>query len=73
MTEGRENRDTLVTSVVLGVLVLCCAAPALIAAGVLGAVGAVLANPAVIGAGVLVAALTVVWAVRRGRSPTDDD
>lgn len=53
-------------------LVVCCAAPVLLAAGVLGAVGAWLSSPWVIGAAVTVAVLAVVTVLARHRSrPTN--
>ncbi|MGH3907059.1 MAG: hypothetical protein ACRDTE_23210 [Pseudonocardiaceae bacterium] len=55
-----DKRGVLAT---IGVgVVLCCAAPALIAAGALGVLGAWLRNPWVIGAAVA-AALVVAWQV----------
>lgn len=52
-----------------GVLVvLCCAGPALIAAGALGAVGAWLANPWVIAIAVAIAATALVALLRRTSS-----
>jgi mercuric ion transport protein len=45
--------------------VLCCAAPALIAAGALGAVGAWLASPWVVGIAVALAGLALFVLVRR--------
>ncbi|GAA4888940.1 hypothetical protein H7X46_23280 [Pseudonocardia sp. C8] len=67
-----DKRGVLAT-IGLGVLlVLCCAVPALIAAGALGVLGAWLRNPWVIGAA-LGAALVVawqVWARHRGRYST---
>lgn len=44
---------------------LCCGLPLLIAAGALGAAGSVLGNPWVIAAAVTLAAVTLVWALRR--------
>lgn len=59
--------------VVLGVL--CCAGPALIAAGVLGVVGSWLSSPWLIAAAVLLALAATAWALRRrsarGRSDQD--
>ncbi|NUP46362.1 MAG: hypothetical protein HOW97_03465 [Catenulispora sp.] len=46
-------------------VIVCCAGPALLAAGVLGAVGAFLANPWVIVAAAVVVGTAVVTTVRR--------
>ncbi|WP_157183180.1 hypothetical protein [Sciscionella marina] len=58
----------------LGLLVLCCAAPALLAAGALGAVGAWLGNPWVIGSAVLalVAVVALVWQRHHRRQDSAD-
>lgn len=48
-------------------MVICCAAPALVAAGALGALGAWLSNPWVIGAAIALAA-AIVLSVLTGRS-----
>ncbi|WP_216207073.1 hypothetical protein [Amycolatopsis aidingensis] len=69
------NKRGVLTTLGLGaVLVLCCAAPALIAAGALGALGAWLGNPWVIGAAL--AAAVVIWRIhrrhRRGHTSTRD-
>lgn len=45
--------------------VVCCAGPALLAAGAVAAVGAWLASPWVIGAAVALLAGAVLWTVRR--------
>ncbi len=52
-----------------GLLVLvCCAGPALLAAGVLGAAGGVLRNPVLVGVAVLLVAVAVgALALRRAR------
>lgn len=57
-----DKRPVLATLGVGALLVLCCAAPALIAAGALGALAAWLGNPWVIGAAVA-AVLVVAWQV----------
>lgn len=57
-----DKRGVLATFGVGVLLVLCCAAPALIAAGALGALGAWLRNPWMIGAA-LAAVLVVAWQV----------
>lgn len=50
----------------IGVLmIVCCAGPALIAAGVLGAVGRFLGNPIVVAASVALAVVAVTAVVRR--------
>lgn len=76
MMANTDKRGLLATVGVGALLILCCAAPALIAAGLLGGLGAWLDNPWVIAAAV-VAALVVVWQVwtrhRRGRPGPDDD
>lgn len=64
-----DKRGVLATIGVGVLLVLCCAAPVLIAAGALGVLGAWLWSPWVIGAA-LGAALVVAWQVwtrHRGR------
>ena len=48
-------------------MVLCCAAPALVAGGLLGSLGAVIRSPVVIALGVFVVGGTVVFAVGRRR------
>lgn len=48
-------------------MVLCCAAPALVAGGLLASLGAVIGSPAVIALGVAVVGGAVVFAVRRRR------
>ncbi|MGH3570222.1 MAG: hypothetical protein ACRDUW_00045 [Pseudonocardiaceae bacterium] len=54
--------------------VLCCAAPALIAAGALGALGAVLLHPVLLTAAGIVLAAAVTWRiVRRGHTTRRDD
>lgn len=58
-----DKRGVLATLGVGVLLVLCCAAPSLIAAGALGALGAWLRNPWVIGAAIA-AVLVLVWQVR---------
>lgn len=52
-------------------VIVCCAGPALIAAGALGAIGGFLGNPWVIAAVLLVLAAAVTAAVRRRRAGRD--
>lgn len=66
----REPKKARPTSLLLGpgvvlVAVICCAGPALLAAGALGAFGAWLASPWVIGAAIVLLALVVAATVRR--------
>ncbi|MGH9176978.1 MAG: hypothetical protein ACRD0N_00285 [Acidimicrobiales bacterium] len=49
----------------VALMLLCCAGPALLAAGALGSLGAILGNPLVILAGSVVAAAAVIGAGRR--------
>ncbi|WP_219418053.1 hypothetical protein [Pseudonocardia nigra] len=65
--QHRDHWSVAAGSAFAGLMVLCCAGPALLAAGALGALGAVLANPVVIAIGVLLAAVAVLWAFRRRR------
>jgi mercuric ion transport protein len=72
MTNPRSSRPTPPGHGSLGwgagaavLAVLCCAAPALIAAGALGAVGAWLASPWVVGIAVALAGLALFVLVRR--------
>ena len=48
-------------------MILCCAAPALVAGGLLASLGAVIRSPVVIALGVMVVGGTVVLAVGRRR------
>ena len=48
-------------------VILCCAAPALVAGGLLASLGAVIRSPVVIALGVFVVGGTVVFAVGRRR------
>lgn len=68
-----DKRGVVAALGVGALLILCCAAPALLAAGLLGGLGTWLGNPWVIAAAV-VAALVVIWQVwtrhRRGNSGT---
>ena len=57
---------------VFGLAVLCCAGPALLAAGALGALGGWLADPWLIGAAVVLIAAAVAWALRRRTTHTPD-
>lgn len=57
-------RDSLGIAAIAGLAVLCCAGPALLAAGVLGGLGAWLLNPWLIGAAVLLALGVVSWRLR---------
>lgn len=47
--------------------VLCCGLPLLVAAGALGAAGSFLGNPSIILAAVGLAAVALLWALRRRR------
>jgi mercuric ion transport protein len=76
----RPGRGATALSLGAAVLVIvCCAGPALLAAGVLGAVGGFLANPWVIAAAVGLAILAVTLVARRRShgedccAPTDPD
>ncbi|GGM41265.1 hypothetical protein GCM10012275_10350 [Longimycelium tulufanense] len=60
-----DRRSVTVGLVVAGLMVACCALPALIAAGALGALGAVVGNPFLVGAAVVLAALAVGRALWR--------
>lgn len=57
-------RDSVGIAAIAGLAVLCCAGPALLAAGVLGGLGAWLLNPWLIGAAVLLALGVVGWRLR---------
>jgi hypothetical protein len=72
---GSGARGALAGVGLAALMVLCCAAPVLIAAGVLGVLGAWLASPWVIGAAVLVLVVGVGAVVgrRRGGGPGDSD
>lgn len=52
--------------------VVCCAGPALIAAGALGVIGGWLGSPWVIGAAVALLVAAVVWTMSRRRHRTSD-
>ncbi len=54
-------RDSLAIAAIAGLAVLCCAGPALLAAGVLGGLGAWLLSPWLIGAVALLALGVVGW------------
>jgi hypothetical protein len=54
-------RDSLGMAAVVVLPVLCCAGPALLAAGALGALGSWLLNPWLIGAAILLAVGVVGW------------
>lgn len=58
-------RDSVGIAAIAGLAVLCCAGPALLAAGVLGGLGVWLINPWLIGAAVLLALGVVGWRSRR--------
>ncbi|WP_406690319.1 hypothetical protein REH65_31105 [Saccharopolyspora sp. ID03-671] len=71
-----RKADLRSAGAVLGLMtlaVLCCAGPALIAAGALGALGAWLANPWVLAAAVLLLVGLGAWALRRNRGTTRAD
>lgn len=57
-------RDSVGIAAIAGLAVLCCAGPALLAAGVLGGLGAWLLSPWLIGAAVLLALGVVGWRLR---------
>jgi hypothetical protein len=65
-------RDSLGIAALAGLAVLCCAGPALLAAGVLGGLGAWLASPWLVGAAVLLA-LGVVGRRLRHRATADGE
>jgi hypothetical protein len=57
----------------VGVLmVLCCAGPALVAAGALGVVAAWLHNPALLGAAAGAVVATIAWLLARRQRPGPD-
>lgn len=58
-------RDSLGIAAIAGLAVLCCAGPALLAAGVLGGLGAWLLNPWLISAAVLLALGVLGWRLRQ--------
>ncbi len=62
----------LAAAAVFGLAVLCCAGPALLAAGALGALGGWLADPWLIGAAVVLIAAAVARALRRRTTHTPD-
>jgi hypothetical protein len=57
-------RDSLGIAAIAGLAVLCCAGPALLAAGVLGGLGAWLLSPWLIGAAALLVLGVVGWRLR---------
>ena len=61
-------RDSLGIAAIAGLAVLCCATPALLAAGVLGGLGAWLLNPWLIGAAALLILAVVGWRLRHRAS-----
>lgn len=64
-------RDGLGMAALVAVPVLCCAGPALLAAGALGVLGSWLLSPWLIGAAVLLALGAVAWRLRpRSAAPT---
>ncbi|WP_201409475.1 hypothetical protein [Mycobacterium paraintracellulare] len=67
MATGRNSSGIAGVLVVVGgaALVLCCAAPALIAAGALGVLGGALRSGWLIGAGVLMVLAAFSYALRR--------
>lgn len=65
---GKDPGDGVALGAVAVVaMVVCCAAPALIAGGVLSSVGAFIRSPAVIVAGLAILLLGAVLALRRAR------
>lgn len=71
---GHEPSGTGMAAAGIGaalVLIICCAGPALIAAGALGAIGGFLGNPWMIAAAVLVLVTAVTAVVRRRRLGRD--
>jgi hypothetical protein len=57
----------------VGVLmVVCCAGPALVAAGALGVAAAWLHNPALLGTAAAAAVATIAWLVARRQRPGSD-
>lgn len=69
---SRDPHQSGVGSIVGGIgasvlVIVCCAAPVLLAAGALGAVGAWLSNPWVIAAAVTIASVATVAIVAQGR------
>lgn len=67
-SKGQGNRTALAVGGFFLFHLLCCGLPLLIAAGALGAAGSVLGNPWFITAAVALAAVTLVWALRRRRA-----
>lgn len=70
--DGSGPSGLLLGSGVALFAVVCCAGPALIAAGALGVIGGWLGSPLVIGAAVVLFVLSVVWTVSRRRNSTSD-
>ena len=76
-SRGQEPRGGSLGSAALmagvGVLmVLCCAGPALVAAGALGVLAAWLHNPALLGAAAGAAVATIAWLLARRQRPRRD-
>ncbi|MGH3864391.1 hypothetical protein [Actinokineospora sp.] len=67
MTDRRHDRRSLAPGTgIVALMLLCCAGPALVAAGALGALGAILTNPFVLAASAVLAVPAIAaWAVRR--------
>lgn len=69
-SKGQNSRTGLAVGGFVLLHVLCCGLPLLIAAGALGAAGSFLGNPWVILAAVALAAVVLLWALRRRRPGT---
>lgn len=65
-------RDSLGVAAVVALPVLCCAGPALLAAGALGVLGSWLLNPWLIGAAILLALGVVGWRLRHHATAGDE-
>ncbi len=73
--QGTPERPARSAAMMAGVgvlMVLCCAGPALVAAGALGVAAAWLHNPALLGAAAGAAVLTIAWLVARRQRPGPD-
>lgn len=69
-SKAKSSRTGLAVGGFVLLHVLCCGLPLLIAAGALGAAGSFLDNPLVIVAAVALAAVVLLWALRRRRPGT---
>ncbi|GAA1519515.1 hypothetical protein ACIRN4_08390 [Pimelobacter simplex] len=70
-TDGSGPSGVLLGSGAALFMVVCCAGPALIAAGALGVIGGWLGSPWLIGAALTVLAAAVLWTMTRRRNGSD--